>query len=89
MTKRNYYNRFPSIDKESDPLVTTAGIARLYSVTPAAASNWVTRYPTFPNPAAVDESGGMAMWRKSDVEEWFSATLSGSLKSLSKRKPAE
>lgn len=89
MTKRNYHSRFPSIPEESDPLITTAGIARLYSVTPAAASNWVTRYSTFPVPAVVDESGSMAMWRKSDVQEWFSTTLEHSLKSLAKRTHAE
>lgn len=87
--KRNYYKRYPSINKESDPLVTPAGIARHYNMTPAAVSNWVTRYPTFPVPAAVDESGAVALWRKSDVEEWFSTTLEHSLKSLSKRTHSE
>ena len=82
--KRNYYNRYPTLNRTE--LVTPAGIARMYDMTPAAVSNWVTRYASFPAPVVVDDSGSVALWERAAVERWYNDTLVNSKKSISKRK---
>ena len=82
--KRNYYSKYPEANKTD--LLTPAGIARLYRVTPACASNWITRYDTFPTPAVIDDSGTVAMWQREAVEAWHQQVLGENLKSLAKRR---
>lgn len=81
--KRNYYTRFKT-HPTTEPLVTLATVARHYNVTPAAASNWVVRYETFPEPAVIDSTGTFAMWKQSEIDTWFDSTLRENRKSLAK-----
>lgn len=84
MTTRNYYNRFR--DAGRTDLLSITGVARLYNVTPAAVSNWVSRYESFPEPEVIDGSGSVALWSRTAVQEWHVETLGKNARSIAKRK---
>lgn len=83
MTAKNYHERWPNLLKTE--LVTLSEIAKMTGVTPACASNWVSRYQTFPAPLIVNRDGTLALWAARDVQAWFDATLANRPKSSVKR----
>lgn len=53
----------------TEDLVTMSDVAREHGVTPAAASNWHARYPSFPR--SVWGHGKRRLWLRPDVDTWL------------------
>lgn len=59
----------PMVD--TDDLVSNTEIARLAEVTPAAVSNWKSRFDDFPKPVITFSNGHFQIYRWSEVREWL------------------
>jgi len=60
---------------DTNDLVSSKDIARLVGIGASAISNWKRRYADFPKPIATVANGRIALYRKSEVVQWFTARM--------------
>jgi hypothetical protein len=61
----------PAVNWELADLVSPADIAEECGVGKSAVSNWIARYPDFPQPLATVAQGKTALFSRKAVTEWY------------------